>query len=65
MAQVWQRFMGTVEICKQLGISRSHLYRLRKQGILKPITHYWRSGDSTNSPLLWDLETVGFCLRCR
>ncbi len=52
----------TPEACKRLLVSRTHLYELRKAGILVEGTHFRHSG-TINSPIVWDLGALEQALR--
>jgi hypothetical protein len=46
---------STAEVIKELRISESTLRRLRREGVLKPGTHYRLKGLGTErAPLMWD-----------
>jgi predicted site-specific integrase-resolvase len=47
----------------QLGVSERTLHRWRAAGLLKPGVHYRRKFPVTNSPILYDLESVEAVMR--
>ena len=56
----------TAELIRQSGLSDSTLYRLRKEGILRPGRDYRANGFGTRSPrLAWDPEAVDKSLSLR
>ena len=56
----------TAEALGALRISESTLLRLRKEGVLKPGTHYRSAGTGTvRSPLAWDLSATENALAAR
>ncbi|WP_399218938.1 helix-turn-helix transcriptional regulator [Synechococcus sp. Cruz CV12-2-Slac-r] len=55
------RFLSTEQACQMFKLSRSTLWRLRKAGVAKVITHFFYSGRS----IVWDAETLEHLLRCR
>ena len=55
--------LSTAEMCSALKISESSLYRLRKNGILRPGVHFRAQGYGTVKPQLrWDPEAVDAAL---
>lgn len=50
--------MPTESACRELGISRSTLYRLRMNGLLEPGAHFHRCGLGGSGKLLWNLPSV-------
>ena len=56
----------TAEALGALRISESTLLRLRKEGVLKPGTHYRSAGTGTiRSPLVWDPAATENALAAR
>jgi hypothetical protein len=57
---------STAELTQELRISESSLRRLRREGVLKPGTHYRLSGLGTErAPLLWDPSATDAALAQR
>ena len=51
--------LTTAQICSTLKISESSLYRLRKEGVLRPGVHYRAQGYGSVKPQLrWDPEST-------
>jgi hypothetical protein len=46
-------WLGGEEIATTLPISRTTLYRLRKEGLLKPGVHFIRTTPGRTSRILW------------
>ena len=58
--------LTTAQICSTLKISESSLYRLRKEGVLRPGVHYRAQGYGSVKPQLrWDPEAVESALAQR
>ena len=55
--------MSTADACQELQISRSTLYRLRMQGHLLPVQHFYRAGMSGNGPLLFNVPAIRLTMR--
>lgn len=56
----------TAELIRQSGLSDSTLYRLRKEGVLRPGRDYRANGYGTKQPrLVWDPEAVDKTLTLR
>ena len=58
------QYVTTIELCEQVGMSRSTLDRLRKAGVLLPGVHHYRLHGS-RSPMFWRVDAVIQTLRCR
>lgn len=58
--------MTTAEVSQHLRLSVSSIFRLRKQGVLKPGIHFRANGAGLHSPtLLWNPEAVDQALAMR
>ena len=56
----------TTELVRQSGLSVTTLYRLRKEGVLRPGRDYRANGYGTQKPrLAWDPEAVDKSLSLR
>lgn len=58
--------LSTAELIEALRISESSLRRLRREGVLKPGTHYRIKGlGTTRAPLMWDPQSTEAALAQR
>jgi len=61
VSEVW---MSQADACRELQVSRSTLYRLRMQGHLLPVQHFYRSGGMSGSgPLLFNVPDIRLTMR--
>ena len=58
------QYVTTIELCEEVGMSRSTLDRLRKAGVLVPGVHQYRLHGS-RSPIFWRVDAVIQTLRSR
>tara|TARA_Y100000015_G_scaffold42550_2_gene50277 strand:+ start:218 stop:436 length:219 start_codon:yes stop_codon:yes gene_type:complete len=58
------QYVTTIELCEEVGMSRSTLDRLRKAGVLLPGVHNYRL-HGRRSALFWRVDAVIETLRCR
>ena len=57
-------YVTTIELCEEIGLSRSTVDRLRQSGDLIPTHHFYR-GRGSRSPMLWNVAAVLQTLRVR
>jgi hypothetical protein len=55
------QWLPTEQLCQQLCISRSALFKLKGEGVFEPGTHYRQI--VSKAPLAWDLYAVDALLR--
>ena len=58
------QFVSTIQLCAEIGVSRSTLDRLRNDGVLLPGVHWYRL-HGRRSPMYWSTNTVIETLRSR
>ena len=58
------QYVTTIELCEEVGMSRSTLDRLRKAGVLVPGVHNYRLHGS-RSAIFWRVDAVIQTLRSR
>jgi hypothetical protein len=56
------QWVTTQQLCQRLCIGRSHLFKLKSEGIFQPGVHFRQNGSGT-APLAWDLTAVDQLLR--
>ena len=59
-----ERFVSTIQLCEEVGMSRSTLDKLRKEGVLLPGVHQYRL-HGRRSPMRWSVDAVIQTLRSR
>ena len=63
MQSTTAEWVGTIDLCTRLTISRTTLYGLRRDNILKSGQHYRRRGTGARGHLTWDIAAVEQALR--
>ena len=58
------QYVTTIELCEEVGMSRSTLDRLRKAGVLLQGVHGYRL-HGRRSPIFWNVDAVIQTLRSR
>ena len=59
-----EQFVSTIQLCKEIGLSRSTLDKLRKEGALLPGREFYRL-HGRRSPMMWSKNAVIKALRSR
>lgn len=58
------QFVSTIQLCAEIGVSRSTLDRLRNDGVLLPGREFYRL-HGRRSPMFWSVSSVVQALRSR
>ena len=59
-----EQFVSTIQLCEEIGLSRSTVNKLRRDGVLIPGCHYYR-GHGRRAPMYWSTNAVVQALRSR
>ena len=59
-----QRYVSTKVLCEEIGLSRSTVNKLRRDGVLIPGRDFYR-GHGIRSPMFWSVDSVRQALRSR
>ena len=59
-----EQFVSTIQLCEEIGLSRSTVNKLRRDGVLIPGCHYYR-GHGRRAPMYWSTNAVIKALRSR
>ncbi len=59
-----ERFVSTIQLCEEVGMSRSTLDKFRKDGVLLPGQEFYR-GHGRRAPMRWSVDAVIQALRSR
>ena len=59
-----EQYLSTTMLCQEVGMSRSTLDKLRRDGVLLPGREYYRLHGS-RSPMMWSKDAVIQALRSR
>ena len=59
-----ERFVSTIQLCEEVGMSRSTLDKFRKDGVLLPGREFYR-GHGRRAPMFWSVDAVIQALRSR
>ena len=59
-----EQFVSTIQLCEEIGLSRSTVNKLRADGVLIPGRDFYR-GHSRRAPLFWLVNSVVKALRSR
>lgn len=54
------QWLSTAELCERLAIGRTHLFKLKSEGVFQPGTHFRLHGSRR---MAWDLHAVDHRLR--
>ena len=58
------QFVSTIQLCEEVGMSRSTLDKLRAEGVLLPGREFYRL-HGRRSPMFWSKDAVIQALRSR
>ena len=56
-------FVITIQLCEEIGLSRSTVSKLRRDGVLIPSAHYYR-GHARRALMYWSTNAVAQTVRC-
>ena len=59
-----ERFVSTIQLCEEVGMSRSTLDKFRKDGVLLAGREFYR-GHGRRAPMFWSVDAVIQALRSR
>ena len=59
-----EQYVSTIQLCEEVGMSRSTLEKLRRDGVLLPGREFYRL-HGRSSPMMWSVDAVIQTLRSR
>ena len=59
-----EHFVSTIQLCEEIGLSRSTVNKLRADGVLIPGRDFYR-GHGRRAPMYWSVDAVIKALRSR
>ena len=59
-----ERFISIIQLCEEVGMSRSTLDKYRKDGVLLSGREFYR-GHGRKAPMMWSVDAVIQALRSR
>ena len=59
-----EQYVSTIQLCEEVGMSRSTLDKLRRDGVLLPGREFYRL-HGRRSPMMWSVDAVIQALRSR
>ena len=59
-----EQYVSTIQLCEEVGMSRSTLEKLRRDGVLLPGREFYRL-HGRRSPMMWSVDAVIQALRSR
>ena len=59
-----EKFVSTIQLCEEIGLSRDTVNKLRADGVLIPGRDYYR-GHGRRAPMFWSVDAVIQALRSR
>ena len=59
-----EQFVSTIQLCEEIGLSRSTVNKLRRDGVLIPGRDFYR-GHGRRAPMFWSVDSVRQALRSR
>ena len=59
-----EQFVSTIQLCEEIGLSRSTVNKLRADGVLIPGRDFYR-GHGRRAPIFWSTNAVVQALRSR
>ena len=59
-----EQFVSTIQLCKEIGMCRHTVNKLRRDGVLIPGRDFYR-GHGKGSPMFWSIDSVRQALRSR